>query len=177
MTSRYGPHRKRCSSVPVSLWCWCLKLKLSWDLRPVGQPVLVSGSHLEPMTRFFSIWQLRVCNLLLELLLELARAITLRSKSRTTQTILYCLLWDSPKLGGSGPRIYVLQEQGGPVIHPGTGFPFRRLLRLAGLMCNYSNPPPHGCVGVCWGLHMINTQPLSSNDRCLQRYYVATAVV
>jgi hypothetical protein len=36
-----------------------------------------------------------------------------------------------PKPGGPGPRIYIPQEQGGPVIPPGTGFPFRRLLRLA----------------------------------------------
>jgi hypothetical protein len=34
---------------------------------------------------------------------------------------------------GPGPRIYIPQEQGGPVIHPGTGFPFHPLLRLAGL--------------------------------------------
>jgi hypothetical protein len=37
--------------------------------------------------------------------------------------------------GGSGPRIYsyIPQEQGGPVILPGTGFPFHRLLRFEGL--------------------------------------------
>jgi hypothetical protein len=38
--------------------------------------------------------------------------------------ILYCLSWDSPQLGGPGPRIYIPQEQGGPFIPPGTGFPF-----------------------------------------------------
>jgi hypothetical protein len=32
-----------------------------------------------------------------------------------------------------GHRIYIPQEQGVPVIPPGTGFHFRRLLRLAGL--------------------------------------------
>jgi hypothetical protein len=26
--------------------------------------------------------------------------------------------------GGPGPRIYIRQEQGGPVMPPGTGFPF-----------------------------------------------------
>jgi hypothetical protein len=36
-----------------------------------------------------------------------------------------------PQPGGPGTRTYILQEQGGPVIPPGTGFPFRRLLRLA----------------------------------------------
>jgi hypothetical protein len=29
------------------------------------------------------------------------------------------------QLGGPGPRIYIFQEQGGPVIPPGTGFPLR----------------------------------------------------
>jgi hypothetical protein len=45
-----------------------------------------------------------------------------------------------PKLGGPGPCIYIPQEQGGPVIPPVTGFPLRRLLRLAGLRWRYSNP-------------------------------------
>jgi hypothetical protein len=49
-----------------------------------------------------------------------------------------------PQPGGPGPRIYILQEHGGPVIPPGTGFPFRRLLRLAGLQWRYSNQPPRG---------------------------------
>jgi hypothetical protein len=48
-----------------------------------------------------------------------------------------------PQSGGPGSRIYVPQEQGGPVIAPSTGFPFRRLLRLATLRWRYSNPPPH----------------------------------
>jgi hypothetical protein len=48
----------------------------------------------------------------------------------------------NPKLGGPGTCIYILQEQGGPAITPGTGFPFRRLLRLAGLRWRYSDQPP-----------------------------------
>jgi hypothetical protein len=78
---------------------------------------MVSGSHLELMTRFlYSVWQLqvsccgalsltwgRVCNLLVQLILGLARAVTLRSKSRRTQTIFYCLTWDSPNLEGQVP--------------------------------------------------------------------------
>jgi hypothetical protein len=43
---------------------------------------------------------------------------------------------------GPGSRIYIPQEQGGPVILPSTGFPFRRLLRLAGLWWRYSPSPP-----------------------------------
>jgi hypothetical protein len=49
----------------------------------------------------------------------------------------------NPQTRGPGPRIYVPQWQGGPVIAPGTRFPFRRFLRLAGLRWRYSNPLPH----------------------------------
>jgi hypothetical protein len=38
-----------------------------------------------------------------------------------------------PQPGGPSPHIYIPQKQDGPVIPQGTGFPFRRLLRLAGL--------------------------------------------
>jgi hypothetical protein len=48
-----------------------------------------------------------------------------------------------PQPGGPGPRIYIPQEQGSPVIPPGTGFPFHRLLRLSGLRWRYSTTPPH----------------------------------
>jgi hypothetical protein len=30
-------------------------------------------------------------------------------------TILYCLIWDSPQPGRPGPRIYITQEQDGPL--------------------------------------------------------------
>jgi hypothetical protein len=78
-----------------------------------------------------------VCGL--QLLLVLASAITLMSESRGTH--YYSLLphiRDSPN-----PRIHIPQQQGGPVIPPGTGFPFCHLLRLAGLRWKYSIPPPH----------------------------------
>jgi hypothetical protein len=47
-----------------------------------------------------------------------------------------------PQPGGSGPHIYIPQEQGGPVIPPSTGFPFHHLLMLARLRWRYSNLPP-----------------------------------
>jgi hypothetical protein len=49
-----------------------------------------------------------------------------------------------PQPGGPGPRIYILQGQGGPVIPPDTGFPFCHLLRLARLWSRYSTLLPHG---------------------------------
>jgi hypothetical protein len=52
-----------------------------------------------------------------------------------------------PQPGGPGSRIYIPQEQGGPLIPPGHWIPFTsslttRLLRLTGLRWRYSNPPP-----------------------------------
>jgi hypothetical protein len=49
-----------------------------------------------------------------------------------------------PEPGGPSARIYIPQEQGGPIIPPGTGLPFRRLPRLAGRRWRYSNLPAHG---------------------------------
>jgi hypothetical protein len=86
-----------------------------------------------------------VCRL--QLLLVPASAVILKPESRGARDhILLSQIRDSPNLGGSGLRIYIPQEQGGPVVTPGTGFPFRRLLRLAGLRWEYSTPPPHGIV-------------------------------
>jgi hypothetical protein len=72
-----------------------MKLKLIYDRQSVGQSVLVSGTHLGPVTNFFFLLEIsfrqlrvcyfvapsltrgRVCNLLVQLILGLARAITL----------------------------------------------------------------------------------------------------
>jgi hypothetical protein len=56
----------------------------------------------------------------------------LRSKSRRTHDHILLSHLRLPQHGGPGPCIYIPQEQGDPVIPPGTVFPFRRLLRLAG---------------------------------------------
>jgi hypothetical protein len=57
--------------------------------------------------------------------------ITQWSESRRTRshTLLSHLRLSQP--GGPGSRVYIPQEQGGPVIPPGTPFPLRRHLRLA----------------------------------------------
>jgi hypothetical protein len=43
--------------------------------------------------------------------------------------------------GGPGPCIYIPQEEGAPVLPPGTGFPFGYLLRLR-TMVEVFDPPP-----------------------------------
>jgi hypothetical protein len=81
---------------------------------------------------------------LLQLLLVLASVVIPRSASRGTHDhILLSQIRDSPQPEESSPRIYIPHEQDGPIIPPGTGFPFRRLLRLAGLRWRHSTPPPH----------------------------------
>jgi hypothetical protein len=136
------------------------KSELSYDLQSVGRPVLVSDHNQGPWQIFLSPWnfvrQLRVsyfvalslrkgwvCDLLL--LLGLASSVHPESKYRGTQDhILYFQLLRLPEPGGTGLRIYIAQGHGGPVIPLGTGFPFRLLLRLAGLRWKYSYLPPHG---------------------------------
>jgi hypothetical protein len=86
----------------------------------------------------------RVCNLLVQLFLGLARAVTLGSKSRRTHGhILLSQLRLPPKLVVQvlvfiSPRNRVTQ------LYPrALDSLFCRLLRLAGLRWRYSNPPPH----------------------------------
>jgi hypothetical protein len=84
----------------------------------------------------------RVCTLLL---------LVLQRSPTELKTIFHCPnSLDSPNLESPGPRIYIPQEQGGPDIPPGTGFPFRCLLRLVRLRWRYSNPPPQGIVIEFW---------------------------
>jgi hypothetical protein len=108
-----------------------------------------TGAHGQ---MFVTVWQLLpclrgapslrkgwVCNLLLQSLLGLAWAIPLGSKSRRTHDHMLLPHWRLLQPGGPGSCIYIPQEHGGPVISPGTEFPFCRLLRLAGLWWSYSN--------------------------------------
>jgi hypothetical protein len=74
----------------------------------------------------------RVCNFLYNCFWALPEQSLLGRSPAELTAIFYFLIWNSPIPGGPSPRIYIPQEQGGPVVPPGTGFPFRRLLRLAG---------------------------------------------
>jgi hypothetical protein len=64
----------------------------------------------------------RVCNLHVQLLLGLVRAVTLGLNSRRTHDHILLSHLRLHQPGGPGSRIYIPQEQGGAVIPPGTGF-------------------------------------------------------
>jgi hypothetical protein len=86
-----------------------------------------------------------VCSLPVQLLLGLVRAVALGPEYRRTHGHILLSHLRLPQPGGPGSRIYIPQEQGGPAIPTGTGFPFCPLLRLSGLLrLKYSNPPSHG---------------------------------
>jgi hypothetical protein len=126
-------------------------------LRPtVSRPVclgvgLPSGTHDRISSPVLTIAGFLMCGALsdermdlkftTQLLLGLARAVTLGSKSRRTHDYILLSHLRLLQPGGPGPRIYIPQEPGGPVIPPGTGFSFRHLLRLAGQRWRYSNRP------------------------------------
>jgi hypothetical protein len=67
-------------------------------------------------------------------------------------TTFYCLRFDIHPTWSPGPRIYIPQEEGGPVIPPGTGFPFRRFHDSQGYGGGNSNPPPHSGGPICCAL-------------------------
>jgi hypothetical protein len=70
-------------------------------------------------------------------------AITQWSESHRTHNHTLLSNLRLPQPGRPGFCIYTPQEQGGPVIPLGTGFPLRCLLQFAGLQWRYSNPSPH----------------------------------
>jgi hypothetical protein len=123
---------------------WFFKFKLYCDRRSVGQFVWVSGPFWCPWPHFNFL-----CLTITFSLLHVGRplwredesvicsAITRLLEQRRTHNHILLSQLRLPQPGGPGLRIYIPQEQGGPVIPPGTGLPFRHLLRLARLRRRY----------------------------------------
>jgi hypothetical protein len=129
------------------------KSKLCYDWQSFGKSVLVSSTHLGPKTIFV-------------FLSDSCKFVDVRHPLWQQESIVYNCCWSSPaqsfsgpsptglwsyftlsdprhhRPGGPGPHIYIPNEQGSPVISPGTGFPFRYLLWLIGLWWRYWNLPP-----------------------------------
>jgi hypothetical protein len=161
-----GPRQRIRSQVRVPRNSWphitisphMIKSKLCYDRCSVGQSVVVSSTHLGLTARFLllsdscgfvdverSLWR------------EGGSAVYSSCWSSPVQsffglspaglvTIFYCLRFETPPTWRARSPCLYPQEQCGPVTSPGTGFPFRRLLRLAGLRWRYSNPPPRGVL-------------------------------
>jgi hypothetical protein len=114
-----------------------MKLKLFYYLQSVAQSILVPRSHLGPMTRFLlSLWRLRVswygapsltrgwlCNLHVQLLLCLARVVTLGSKSRRTHGHILLSHLRLPQPGGPGP-VFISPRNRVVQLYPGNWVPF-----------------------------------------------------
>jgi hypothetical protein len=115
--------------------------RVTLQLAVYHQSVHLGAKNLETQDQYFFNWTLAVIVLMKHLWWE-------------DKSVVYNCCWPSPAQSVSGPspagfmpiiycrllqpeapspRIYILQEQGGPVIPLGNGFPFRRLLQLAGL--------------------------------------------
>jgi hypothetical protein len=115
-----------------------------------------------------SLTRVRVCNLLVRLLLDLSRAVTLRSKSSRTHGHILLSHLSLPQPGGPGPRIYIPQKQGGPVIPPGTGFLFLASYNSQGCSGGILTPSTRVCLLF---KTQLNTLGLSVPHR---KHYVTT---
>jgi hypothetical protein len=137
------------------------KSKLCYDRRSVSRSALVSRTHLGPKTRF-CYCQTVACFLKWGALYDERTGllftftagprqrshfrVTVPRGSRPQFTVSDSRL---PNLEGQVPHNYIPQEQGGPVISPGTWLPFHRLLQLAGIRWRYSTPLLHGENTIC----------------------------
>jgi hypothetical protein len=120
-----------------------VKSKLCDDQRSVGQCVLVSSTILVPQDMIFiPVIRLRICRCevpsltrgRIYFLLALASAFILVSESREVHDhILLTQIRHSPTWRPRSWYVFPILKAG-PVIPQGTGFPFRHLLRLAGIL-------------------------------------------
>jgi hypothetical protein len=148
---------------------------LSWCRAPIWGPwqIFITVGHLRSSCWVApSLTRWGVCNLLVQF------AVPLWTKSWRTHDYILLSHTRLPQPGGPGPCIYIPQEQGGPVIPPGTGLPSCHLLWLSGLRWRYSNPPPHRPEGTKVCRHSWHpTQRDNINCEVFQKTIFKTASV
>jgi hypothetical protein len=88
-------------------------------------------------------------------------------------TTFYCLRFDTPPTWRVSSRVYIPQEQGGPVIPPGTGFPFQRLLRLTGLRGGIRPRLHTGVLSTHTHKHLGTNRTENTSS---SRYYIVACV-
>jgi hypothetical protein len=115
-----------------------------------------------------------VCNLLVQLLLGLARAVTLGSKSHRTHGHILLSHLRLPQPGGPGSRIYIPQEQCGPAIPQALGSLFVASYNLQGCSGGILTHLHTGLNGNKNEIHLLNpwrTNPIECTrghkDICL----------
>jgi hypothetical protein len=123
----------------------------------VLKSLLLSGSHLETMTRFFVFcmtiegflkWSGHSDERMGSLFYSynwfwaLSKHSLSRSSPAELTSIFCCLTWDFPNLEGQVPVFISPRNKMAEIYSPGTGFLFCSLLRLVGLRWRYSNPHP-----------------------------------
>jgi hypothetical protein len=140
--------------------------ELLFDWRLTAKQFVLATSPLRLTTSNF-IFQLITCSYSsyvtpsqrrwvcrLQLLLLLVSAVIVGSETHGTHDhTLLSQIQVSPNLEGQFPVFIYLRNRVARLYPPSIGFPFRRLLRLAGLWWRYSNPPaanskPIGLVDV-----------------------------
>jgi hypothetical protein len=74
---------------------------------------------------------------------------------------MYCLRFETTPTWRAWSSYLYTQEHSGPVLRPGKRFPFRRLLRLAGLRRRYSTLHQHGRLSsfLRFSLYSLGTAP------------------
>jgi hypothetical protein len=168
--------------------CLVVAVEAEVKFRPTASPplCLVVGLHCFLSDNCGFLWcgapsltKGWVSNLLVQLLLDLARAVSLGSKSLRTHEHILMSHWRPPLTWRTiSPYLYP-QKQGGPVIPPDTGSPFRRLLHLAGLWWRRSNPPPLGHLFCNYSgfPFLLLTQLLGSRFCCVVDFPLVQCVV
>jgi hypothetical protein len=92
-------------------------------------------------------------------------------------TIFYSFRFETPSIWRARSPYLFPVGTGWPSYTPRHWFPFRRLLRLAGLGWRYSNPPPRGVDCKRPSLSPINLRQKSRTENTLRKLYPSNSSI